>query len=221
MKIRHYWLQFKRRWLSYPLALIGKYVTKVLFMSCKVEVEGLDSFIKIASKESCLLTLWHNRITVICEFFNRFLPDTDYTVFLSKSRDGEAIAQLLSLYNGANQIRVPHNMRHIALKTMIDRLKTKKEIIIFTPDGPRGPCYKVKEGIILAAKEAKAHIVPFTWEANRYWQFKTWDQLRLPKPFSTIKITLGSSILFDSEMPTADAASKLEMVLSTLGGENS
>ena len=93
-------------------------------------------------------------------------------------------------------IRVSHAARHQALKEVIDHLKATREIILFTPDGPRGPAQRVKPGVIMAAQASGAPIIPFSWEASRFWQFKTWDKFLLPKPFTTITVKLGEPVYF-------------------------
>jgi len=201
--IRNLWLRFKRFILPYPLAFIGKYSMKMILWTCKVNVQGLEEFKAAASKGNCILMIWHNRIALTCEFFKHYAPDIRYAAFLSNSRDGEPIARIIHSYPNANSIRVAHQTRHNALREVISRLKKNCDLVIITPDGPRGPRYKIKEGIILAAKASAAKIIPYTWEANKYWQFNTWDLFRIPRPFSTITIALGKPI-----SPIADSSSE-------------
>ncbi|MBA3238560.1 MAG: DUF374 domain-containing protein, partial [Parachlamydiaceae bacterium] len=151
--IRNWWLKFKRFILPYPLGYIGKYGMKLLLSTCKMEVSGLHHLKQIGDKKA-ILVLWHNRITIICEFFQNHLPKRKYAAFLSKSRDGEPIARALALYPGASAIRVSHSMKHQALHAAIDYLNAENGLLVFTPDGPKGPCYKVKPGILYAAKES-------------------------------------------------------------------
>lgn len=212
--IRHYWLRFKHHFLSYPLAWIGKYSVKLIFKTCKIEVEGLERFIVETQQRKCILALWHNRMSIFCEFFAKFLPDIHYAAFLSKSRDGEPIARIVESYEGGSTIRVAHHLRHSALHAMIQRLKSSNDIVVITPDGPRGPRYKAKPGIFTAAKETNASIVTWTWEASRYWQFKTWDQFRLPKPFSTIKVRLGEPFTVSASLELECTLQHLERHLS-------
>jgi lysophospholipid acyltransferase (LPLAT)-like uncharacterized protein len=46
----------------------------------------------------------------------------------------------------------------------------------------------------MAAREASAKVIPFSWEADSYWQLKTWDQLRIPKPFTKVKVMFGDPL---------------------------
>jgi lysophospholipid acyltransferase (LPLAT)-like uncharacterized protein len=156
-----------------------------------VRITGLEQFIQTVSEKRCIVMLWHNRLAVIAEILNKHAPQFIYAAFISKSRDGEPLALIANSYRAGRAIRVPHQAKHQALKIVIETLKRKKQVILFTPDGPRGPRYKIKPGIILAAKEAEAVIIPFTWTADRFWTLKTWDQFRLPRPFSTLSVSFG------------------------------
>ena len=192
--LKNKWIKWKRKVFSHILAYTGKYLMRLILFTCRVSVEGLEGFIACARKEKCILILWHNRLAIVAEILNRYAPQFVYTALISQSRDGEALAILVNSYSIGRTIRVPHNARHMALKKLTTRLKTKEEIIIITPDGPRGPCYEIKPGITWAAQVAEAVVIPFSWRADSYWELNTWDRFRLPKPFSKIGITLGEPI---------------------------
>lgn len=181
------------------LAFIAKYLIRLIFLTCRVEVRGLATYHQAVKATPCILMLWHNRLSLTSEILYKFTPSYFYAAFISNSRDGEPLAKLANSYKTGRAIRVPHNARHQALKSVIDNLREKNEIIVMTPDGPKGPRYEVKPGIIMAAKQTKAAIVPFSWTATRFWQFKTWDKLLLPKPFSKVLIHFGDPILLENE----------------------
>lgn len=215
--MRELWLRFKRFCLPTPLAFIVKYIFKGLLKTCSIEVQGIENFTAAAKSGGCLVALWHSRIAMTCEFFQKNLPKQGYTAFLSKSRDGEPIAKLLDSYKGAKSIRVAHDTRHQALRKMISLLKSpNNEVILVTPDGPKGPSEKVKPGIITAAKSANVPIIPFGWEADRYWAFNTWDRFRLPKPFATITIKFGPAVNLSKEIDNDAASEILEQALARL-----
>lgn len=190
------WYKLKKFFLSTPIAYGAKYALRLLLWTCRFKVVGMEEFIETASKKPCILALWHNRLGIVAEFLTRHAPQFIYVAFVSKSRDGEALARLVTSYKVGRVIRVSHAARHQALKEVIDHLKATQEIIIFTPDGPRGPANVVKPGVIKAAQVSGAPVIPFTWEASRFWQFKTWDKFLLPKPFTTITVKLGQPVYF-------------------------
>jgi lysophospholipid acyltransferase (LPLAT)-like uncharacterized protein len=210
MTLKDRWITFKRKHLGTPIALSAKYLIRLLLWTCRFKVQGLETFVKTASQERCIVVLWHNRLALVAEFFHRHAPQFIYAAFVSKSRDGEPLARLATSYKAGRAIRVPHNARHQALKNAIDHLKFHNEIVLFTPDGPRGPPFQVKPGVVKAAQEAGAAVIPFTWTASRFWQFKTWDQFMLPKPFSTIHVTLGVPVYLNKEMELEKAIEVLK-----------
>jgi len=53
-----------------------------------------------------------------------------------------------------------------------------------TPDGPRGPRYRVQNGIIELARRTGMSIIPLTFNASRKKIFRSWDRFLLPYPFS-------------------------------------
>ncbi|HEV8052019.1 MAG TPA: DUF374 domain-containing protein [Parachlamydiaceae bacterium] len=188
------WLHVKRRWLPYLLAYSAKIVIRAVVKTCRIQIKGLQTFIETAEKQPCILMLWHNKLVLVSEILNSHASQFIYTAFISKSRDGDPLAILAESYSIGRVLRVPHNARHLALNQLIDSLKNKGEIIVITPDGPRGPPLVVKPGIILAARESEASVIPFSWQAKHFWQLKTWDRMKIPKPFTTIDVVFGKPV---------------------------
>ncbi len=189
---------------------------RLLLFTCRFKLEGFDNFNRIASEKRCILMVWHNRLALVPEILTRFAPKHQYTAVISNSRDAEVLAILASSYGGKT-IRVPHNGRHQALRKMTQELQSGKEVIIITPDGPRGPPYQVKSGIVVAAKHSAAYIVPLSWTATRFWQLNTWDKMLIPKPFSTIRVTIGDGIQLNEELESeSEATTLLQKALTNL-----
>jgi len=216
--MRIWWKTIKRQWIPYLLAYLAKAALKLTMLTCRVEIKGLERFIEVASQKKCILMLWHNRLVIIPEILHRYGAQFTYKAFISNSRDAEPLAILTNSYAFAGVIRVAHNARHHALTQMIDHLKERPDILIMTPDGPRGPRYRVKPGIVLAAKLSGARIIPLTWAVSRFWQTSTWDKLIIPKPFSKIHFAFGEplEISAESEKELTEETVLLEEVLTAL-----
>lgn len=216
--IKKIWLKAKRRWLPYVIAYAAKAGLHLLMRTCRVEIQGLDTFILTANKFPCILMLWHNRMVALPDVLYKNASQFNYSAFISKSRDGDPLALIVESYNIGHALRVPHNARHMALGKMISQLKKSQEIMLFTPDGPRGPRYVVKPGIVLAARESAAKIVPFSWEADRVWKLKTWDGMMIPKPFAKIKVAFGQPISVgkNDEMDLEKETERLKLALLSM-----
>ncbi|MFI0434806.1 MAG: lysophospholipid acyltransferase family protein [Parachlamydiaceae bacterium] len=186
---------------SFLIAKVVHCLLHLLMKTCRIKIEGLHRFLELAGKQRCILMLWHNRMTPMLFILSTFAPKNRYTALVSASRDGDILSNIIESHKNGHTIRVPHDGRHQALKTVIHRIKKHKQVVVITPDGPRGPCYNIKPGIAVAALETQAYIIPVNWEANHFWEFNTWDKLRLPKPFSTLHVTFGPPIHFDQSPP--------------------
>jgi lysophospholipid acyltransferase (LPLAT)-like uncharacterized protein len=178
--------------LAYPIRM----VIRLLVWSCRFEVTGGEN---ILSSGRAIVMLWHSGLVLIGPGILKAAPKQTFCAFISNSKDGDIMAAYTTSYGIGRCIRVPHDAKNAALKSLIDRLKYTKDIAIITPDGPRGPACKIKPGIAIAAKETGAKVIPFSWEANKYWELGTWDKMRIPKPFSKIRAAFGEPIALSKE----------------------
>lgn len=203
-----------RRWLfklkSLFLAKLIKNCLYLLFKTCRLRFVGLEQFQHLVQQEKCLLMLWHNRLAITPFILSHYTPFIQYAALVSASRDGEILSTIIHSYQNGHTIRVPHLARYQALREIIRHVKEKKYVVIITPDGPRGPRYEVKPGLAIAAIETHAHVVALNWKAEKYWELKTWDRLRLPKPFTTLHVTFASPIRLDPSSSLEEAQAILK-----------
>lgn len=203
---------FYKTFLPFLITRLGKGLLQALLWTCKWEIKGLEQFSQLAQNEKCILILWHNRLAITPFILYKYAPQFIYAAFVSNSRDGELISAVVHSYKVGRTIRVPHHSRHHALKELIKRIEEQKEIVIITPDGPRGPRYEIKPGIAMAALETEAYVIPLNWSANSFIELKTWDKLRIPKPFTTIRVSFDPAISFQKKknVRLADAQKTLQ-----------
>jgi lysophospholipid acyltransferase (LPLAT)-like uncharacterized protein len=189
---------------------VGKFTLSLLFKTCRLKVEGLEDFKKVAENKRCILMLWHNRLAIIPCILDDLTPNISYAAMVSASRDGKLLKAIVDSYKNGRTIRVGHQARYKALRELIRHVEERQHIVVITPDGPRGPCYEIKSGIAVAAIETQATIVALNWEAKRFWQFSTWDRLRFPKPFTTITASFTIIPAFTQSPPlTLEDAKKI------------
>ena len=178
-----------------------------LVWTCRLKMHGLDRFLKIAENEKCILMLWHNRLCPIAPLLYRLPSHLKFAALVSGSKDGEILADLIQSYKNGSTIRAFHLGRYKALREVVRQIDSKEHIVIITPDGPRGPRYEIKPGVAMAALETEAYVFPVTWSASTYWELKTWDKFRIPKPFTTIELLFGEPICFtESPQPSLEEA---------------
>jgi len=122
---------------------------------------------------------------------------------VSDSRDGEYVARFSKLM-GINTIRGSTSKgAGKAVKAGLKLLRKKKPLAI-TPDGPRGPRYKMQAGALKFAVAAGAPIIPLHIKATREWELSSWDRQCFPKPFSTIHVRYAKSMIIDRDAVESD-----------------
>ncbi len=63
-----------------------------------------------------------------------------------------------------------------------------------TVDGSVGPRRLAKKGVLEIAKQSGAALIPLAIACDRYWEFNTWDRLKLPKPFARVVVAYGAAV---------------------------
>lgn len=70
---------------------------------------------------------------------------------------------------------------------------------LVAPDGPSGPIYEAKPGVIYMAAKANSYIVPVGVGFSRRIIGNNWDDLSFPLPFSRVALVIGEPILPSSD----------------------
>jgi lysophospholipid acyltransferase (LPLAT)-like uncharacterized protein len=109
-----------------------------------------------------IICFWHSRLLMM-PFAKKWGP---IKVLISRHRDGEFIAQVIQFFN-VGTIRGSYKKMSISsLREIIGNLRAGIDIAI-TPDGPKGPRYTVKSGVIDLARLSGKTIVPVTYGAGK------------------------------------------------------
>ena len=111
----------------------------------------------------------------------------------SLSKEGEMITQILKRL-GYKVARGSSTRGGIRALVGIKRYMKSGYDAAFTVDGPKGPKYSVKPGVIIAAKQNDGVIIPVFMKCKRTKRFNSWDKLLLPLPFSKIDVTFAQPI---------------------------
>ncbi|HEY3276978.1 MAG TPA: lysophospholipid acyltransferase family protein [Syntrophorhabdaceae bacterium] len=122
-----------------------------------------DSFRAIWEKgENVIVCFWHGRLLMM-PFANKRGKGK---VLISRHRDGEFIARVMGYFN-LGTIRGSYRKGTVSsLREIIHDLRDGFDVAI-TPDGPKGPRFKVKPGIVELAKLTGKPIVPLTYGASK------------------------------------------------------
>ncbi|HSA06426.1 MAG TPA: lysophospholipid acyltransferase family protein [Candidatus Gastranaerophilales bacterium] len=125
-------------------------------------------------------------------------------ILISHSNDGEIIAQTVKKI-GFSTIR--GSMKRGGMKATREIIRALEEgkNIAYTVDGPKGPGFKVKNGVIKIAQLAQKPIIPVSSAAYPEIEAPSWDKYQLPFFFSKIVMTFGDPIEVPSDISEEQA----------------
>ncbi len=170
---------------------LGALLVRLLALTLRIRINDRAGLAGRAPDAAVMWIFWHNRILIVPSFWRLYCHRRKGgSAMTSTSKDGEWIAQLVSRF-GIRPIRGSTSRRSLGAIKEISSILRRGEDVAITPDGSRGPKYELKPGVLIAARLGRAPIVPMGVEYSRFWQLKSWDSFRIPKPFSAVEITLG------------------------------
>lgn len=148
--------------------------------------------------QSAIWVAWHGQLIVLPPVYRKVNPvPKKISIIVSEHLDGDIAASLAKKYK-MDSIRGSSRKGAIkALMQTIEALK-KNEDVGITPDGPKGPLHSVSDGAVILAQKCNKPIIACGWSASSFWQLKSWDESRIPKPFSTITYKISVPIYIEN-----------------------
>ena len=182
----------------------------VLFMKKTIRLTEFD-LVGRFDKQS-VYALWHGeQILPLCLNSGR-----NIVAMCSMSKDGEIQAGVLKDF-GFIAVRGSSSKR--AERALIETIRyaRKGHFVAFTVDGPKGPIYKVKSGLLLVSQKIGIRLIPISAKAKNSLVFKrSWDKFTLPLPFSKTVIVYGNPIEISKEDNLEEKALIVEKELNKL-----
>ena len=166
------------------------YILKVIFLTLDVRIIGAEN--EIDGKKSYVCGMWHNKLLVILLCLKALKKRAGLA---SPSKDGELISVPLEKM-GYKMVRGSSGKESVKSLVQIIKLVKNEGYSLGTPlDGPKGPVYEVKPGMIYVAQKAGKQLILVGGAYSKKWTFtKTWDKFQLPKPFSKVVCVVGKPI---------------------------
>lgn len=188
------------------LGFLASLLLRVLKLTYRYELEfrsaEQESTFKnyLASKKphfenAFLLAFFHQDELALIPYFKH----TGFSVLVSMSKDGEIMTQASSRLG---YLPVRGSSSRGAVSGLIAAIKKVREgyNFAFAVDGPRGPIFKVKEGICSVSKKTQKPILPVRAHVSNEFIFKkSWNKAKFPMPFTKITLKFGDFNLYNSE----------------------
>ena len=162
---------------------------RLLGLTLRYRLDDQAGYLTGKVSDAVAILLWHNRIFAAPVAFERYCrPRRRAFVLTSASREGSLLALLLRRFRIAAVRGSTSRRASIAVREMAGRIAAGEDAVI-TPDGPRGPRYRLQPGALFLAQKTGCPLILAHIEYSRYVRFKSWDGFAIPLPFARVHVT--------------------------------
>ncbi len=164
--------------------------------------------------KNVIFTFWHGEQFILCHHHR----NQKIAIMTSLSKDGELQTGILGRFG---YYIVRGSSSRGGARAIIEMKNAMKAgySAAFAVDGPRGPLYEVKPGVIFLAQKTGFPIIPMKiFYSTAIMLKKTWDKYRVPLPFSTAIVVYGNPVYISGELSESEVKSKCEELKRTMSG---
>jgi lysophospholipid acyltransferase (LPLAT)-like uncharacterized protein len=208
MKLRKY----RRRGLRF----LGHYflanIASILCKSIKI-IKINDEHIKKLEQQNknYILAFWHG--TMLIPWYLH--SNRNCAALVSRSKDGDLLTKILENWDYKVVRGSSSKGGEDALKIMVDQAKDNYSVAI-TPDGPRGPAYKIKPGAVVTSKKSKVPLVLAGIGFSKKKKLNSWDRFEVPYLFSKAKIIYSDPVYVDDTLTFDETSAMIQECESKL-----
>jgi lysophospholipid acyltransferase (LPLAT)-like uncharacterized protein len=172
----------------------------------------LRRYVQTEARAPCVYAHWHGDELVLVAYYSfRRLA-----VLSSLSKDGALMARTLQLL-GYTVFRGSSSRG--GARGLIGLIKAVQggSQASLAVDGPKGPIYEVKPGVIELALRTGRPIIPVRTRCNRAWFVpRAWNKSYVPKFFARVEVEYGEPIVPDPTLSTAELCALVKKSLDSL-----
>jgi lysophospholipid acyltransferase (LPLAT)-like uncharacterized protein len=168
---------------------------------------------------AAICCVWHNRLALCLEGYYRYVKKRNRTpglaAMVSASKDGAFLAAILERFK-AQPVRGSTSRRGPQALLELTSWAERGYDLAITPDGPRGPCYVVQEGIMSLAQLTGLPILPGSYHLSWKFRAKSWDRFQIPLPFSRCDVELAKPVHVPRDASDAEREALRQQLERTL-----
>ena len=168
----------------------GSWALRLLAVTLRLRREERTVEPLWAAGAPAIYVVWHARLLLLPYLYRR----RGLFALVSRSEDGSMISDLVRRFGfvtvrGSSSRGGAEGLRALA------RAIRESHSVVLVPDGPRGPREVLKAGVVALARLTGVRVVPVALGASSEWRARSWDEFRIPKPFSRCVVRFGEPIL--------------------------
>ncbi len=193
---------------------VAALVIRMLGATWRYHVRGRQHLDDARAQGPVVHAFWHGRMLPLA-----YLHRGDGArILASEHHDGELMGRTVRFLGFGYVSGSSTRGGTKAILALVDAVRAGHDVAL-TVDGPRGPRFEVKPGVVEVAKLTGGAIVPVAAGARRRRTFASWDAFELPAPFSRIVLEYAPAIRIapDADRDSLEAKRReLEEILRRL-----
>jgi len=179
------------------LSYLAIFILRLILVTCRVQYineKYIDEF--LLGDKKVVITTWHRCAIYLLLKYGFIHP----MVLFSSSKDGDLLADFAKKLGVIPARGSSTRGGKEGSEQMVEFLNTGGRVVATVADGPQGPAFRAKPGLVRIAQKSGVVLMPMTWSANKVWMFvNAWDKTIIPKPFSKIVIYASEPCLIPEE----------------------
>ncbi len=189
------WHQRLGAWLVFALV-------RTISATLRYRWDDRSGYFDAPGTSPAIYCVWHNRLALCMAMYYGYARKRKSTkgiaAMVSASRDGGFLTAILECFKvqpvrGSSSRRGPQAL--LELTTWAERGYD----LAITPDGPRGPCYVVQEGVMSLAQVTGLPIIPASYYLSWKLRPNSWDRFQIPLPFARCEVRVAKPIVVPRE----------------------
>jgi lysophospholipid acyltransferase (LPLAT)-like uncharacterized protein len=201
------------------LATLSSLIIHFIGATLRLTVEDRGHVLDQPEHPPVIIAFWHNRTALMAYFYERYCKGRVALTFISRSRDGQFMTDVAEKF-GIKAVRGSSSRHGTAAMLAAIRAANDQNIdLVITPDGPRGPRYHLRPGLIRLAQATNRPIVAVTYQLKWKKLLKSWDRFHVPIPFSRCHLVTSERILIPRHASEEEMAAIVVRVSNALGGD--
>jgi lysophospholipid acyltransferase (LPLAT)-like uncharacterized protein len=179
-------IRITNRYLISFLSYLAIFFLRLVLLTCRVHYINKNYIDDIVLRgKKAVVTTWHRCAIYFLLKYGFIHP----MVLFSSSRDGDLLADFAKKVGVIPARGSSTRGGKEGFDQLVGFLNTGGRVVATVADGPQGPAFRAKPGLVRIAQKSGVHIMPFAWSATKVWMFtKAWDKMIIPKPFSRIVV---------------------------------
>jgi len=180
---------------------------RVLMATVRCRLLNRSEFFELNAPGPVIFCFWHNRlVSCIKAYETHRKPHTSgegMAALISASKDGAFLTGILEWF-GVQPVRGSSSRRGPQALLELTTWAERGYDLTITPDGPRGPCYQIQEGVMSLAQVTGLPVVPVAFNVNWKLTLKSWDRFQIPLPFARCEVVIGRTMRVSGEATDAE-----------------